>query len=210
MFPKLEEPVVQFFPTRPGCLLSLPRVPLQSEDLTFASFPLADRVFQIRDMMGNKPHLQAFCEIRNSYRSNTNVLGIWESNIPIYYLPLVNVLPDFIHSCCANYEPTKRAVIAPSGIVLFYITPQSINEMLNFKLTQPLAPLTMKFLLDQAAKLPSSAITKISQLFMRPESQPMHPPPFNQFWFNEAGILITDMISYIWASKPVSILIRLS
>lgn len=62
--------------------------------------------------------------------------------------------------------------MAPSGSVLFYITPQSINEMLNFKPTQPLAPLTMKFLLDQGAKLPSSEITRIAQLFMKPNFQP--------------------------------------
>jgi len=116
--------------------------------------------------------LQAFCEIRNSYRSNTDVLGIWESNMPIYYLPSMNVLPDFIHLCCANYEPTQRAVMAPSGTILFYITPQSINEMLNFKPSRPLAPLTMKFLLDQGAKLPNLEITRIAQLFMKPNCHP--------------------------------------
>lgn len=36
---------------------------------------------------------------------------------------------------------------------------------------------------------------------MRQESQPRQPPPFNQVWFNEAGIFITDMISYILGFK---------
>lgn len=84
--------------------------------------------------------------------------------MPIYYLPLVNVLPDLIHLCCANYGPTQRVVMAPSGTVLFYITPQSINEMRHFKPTEPLAPLTMEFLLDRGVKLPSSEITIIAQL----------------------------------------------
>ena len=109
--------------------------PLNAPHKELEWMPLANRDFQIKDMMGEKPHLQAFCEVRNSYRSNTDVLGIWESNMPIYYLPSVSVLPDFIHLCCANYEPTQRAVVAPSGTVLFYITFQSINEMLNFKPT---------------------------------------------------------------------------
>lgn len=59
-------------------------------------------------MIGDKPHLQDVCEIRNSYHSNTDLYGIWESNMPIYYLPSINVLPDIIHLCCANYDPTQR------------------------------------------------------------------------------------------------------
>ena len=117
--------------------------------------PLADRDYQIDDMEGFKPHLQAFCEIRNSHKNKTDLFGIWESNMPIYYLPSINVFPDLIHQCCANYEPSQRAVMGPSGNVLFYITPQSINEMLQFKPTQPLVPLTMKHLLDLASKLSS-------------------------------------------------------
>ena len=152
-------------------------------------------------MMGDKPHLKAFCEIRNSYRSNTYVFGIWESNITIYYLPSVNVLPDFIHLCCENYDPTQREIMAPSGTILFSITPQSVNEMLHFKPTQLLAPLTMEFLLDQGAKLPSLEITRIAQLFMKLDRQPTQLPPFNQVWFNEAGTFIIDMISYILAFK---------
>jgi len=106
--------------------------------------PLADRDYQIDDMEGYKPHLQAFCEIRNSYKNKADIFGIWESNMPIYYLPSANVFLDLIHQCCANYEPSQRAVMNPSGNVLFYITPQSINEMLQFKPTQPLVPLSMK------------------------------------------------------------------
>lgn len=146
--------------------------PLNAPHKELEWMPLAERDFQIKDMMGNKPHLQDFCEIMNSYRSNTDVFEILESNMAIYYLPLVNVLLDFIHLCCANYDPTKRAVMAPCGTVLSYITPQSINEMLNFKPNQPMAPLSMGFLLDQGAKLPSLEITRIAQLFMNPDRQP--------------------------------------
>lgn len=112
--------------------------------------PLTDKDFQIQDLTGDKNHLQAFCEIRNSHQSNFDLYGIWESNLPMYYLPSVNVFPNIIRLCYANYEPVQRAVKTPSGIVLFYITPDSINEMLHFKPIQPLAPLSMGFLLEQA------------------------------------------------------------
>jgi len=110
-------------------------------------------------MEGDKPHLQAFCEVRNSYKNKADIFGTWESNMPIYYLSSLNVFPDLIHQCCSNYEPSQRAVMDPSGNVLFYITPQSINEMLQFNPTQPLVPLSMKQLLDQASKLSSAEIS---------------------------------------------------
>ena len=138
--------------------MALNLAPLNARHKELEWFPLADRDFQIQDLMGIKDHLQTFCEIRNSYLNNTDLYGIWESNLPIYYLPSVNVFPDIIHLCCANYEPTQIAVMSPNGTVLFYITPDSINEMLHFKPNQPLAPLSMKYLLDQGCKLSSAEI----------------------------------------------------
>ena len=68
--------------------------------------------------------------------------------------------------------------------------------MLNFEPTKPLAPLSMKLLLDQGAKLPSSEITRIA-LFMQLGCQPRQPPPYLHVWFNETGRLLVDMISCI-------------
>jgi len=181
--------------------IALNIAPLNAPHKELEWLPLVDREFQINNLIGDRPHLQAFCDIRNSYRSNTDVYGILESNIPMYYLPSVNVFPDLIHQCHANYEPTQRAVMAPSGTILFYITPESINEMLHFRPTQPLAPLSMGFLLDQGAKLPNSEITRIAQLFMKPNCQPLQPPPYLHSWFTEAGRFIVDMISYILGFK---------
>jgi len=96
--------------------------------------------------------------------------------MPIYYLPSVNVFPDLIHQCYVNYEPSQRAVMSPSGNVLFYITPQSINEMLQFKPTQPLVPLTMRHLLEQASKLSSAEVIKTARAFMPPKFYSASPP----------------------------------
>ena len=113
--------------------------------------PLADRDFQIKDPIGCQNHLHTFCLIRNSHLNNSDISGIWESNLPRYYLPSVNVFPDIIHHCCANYHPVSKAVMTPSQTVIFYITVESINEMLHFLPIQPLAPLSMGFLLEKAS-----------------------------------------------------------
>ena len=109
--------------------------------------------FQIKELSGAMNHLQAFCQVRDSYSNNSDIFGIWESNLPIYFLPSIRVFSEIIHQCCANYNPVHRAVMSPSQIVIFYITVESINEMLQFHPTQPLAPLSMGFLLEQASQL---------------------------------------------------------
>ena len=175
--------------------------PLNAPHMDLEWLPLADRDFQIKDMMGLTSHLKAVCQFKHNHRNNTDVLGIWQSNMPLYYLQEVNVIHDFIHLCHAHYEPTLRAILSPDGSVLFYITPQSINEMLNFEPPQPLVPLTMKLLLDQGTRLSKAEISRVSQLFMDPQCQYDHPPPYHQASFNETGKLVVDMISYILGCK---------
>jgi len=117
--------------------------------------------------------------------------------MPIYYLPSVNGFPDLIHQSCANYEPSQRAVMSPSGNVLSYIIPQSINEMLHFKPTQPLVSLSMKKLINKASKLSSTEISRIAKMFMSPECFSKYTLPYHHAWFDETGRIIIDMISYI-------------
>ena len=123
--------------------------------------------------------------------------GIWESNLPFYFLPSVNIFPEIIHLCAENYEPTQRTIKSPYGSILFHITPDSINQMLNFKQTQLLVPFSMKYLLDEGPNLSSSVIARISKTFMRADRQPTEPPPFLYVNFNEVGKLLVDMISSV-------------
>lgn len=179
--------------------MALNIAPLNAPHKSLEWLPLADKDYQMMETVElcNKYHIETFSEIRRKHKSNADVLGIWESKMPVYYLPQVNAFPDLIHQCCENYDPNQRAVLAPSGSVLFHVIPQAINQMLNFETTRPLVPLSMKLLLDQGAKLSSSEITRIAQLFMQPYCQPRQPPPYLHVWFNETGRILVDMISCI-------------
>jgi len=181
--------------------VALNMAPLNAPHRDLDWLPLVDRDFQIKELSSDMNHLQAFCRIRNSHRSNFDIYGIWESNLPRYYLPSVNVFPYIIHHCCANYDLVSKAIMTPSQTVLFYITTESINEMLHFHPTQPLAPLSMGFFLEQGSQLPNSEITWIAQLFMKPDCQPQGPPPYVHSWFTEIGKIILDMISFILGFK---------
>jgi len=123
------------------------------KDLNY--LPLADKDFQIKDLTTDYNHLQAFYQIRDSYQNNSDIFGLWESDLPMYFLPLVHIFPDIIIQCYANYDPVHRVVMTPSQAVLFYITAESINEMIHCHSTEPLSPLSMGFLLEKASQLPS-------------------------------------------------------
>jgi len=127
--------------------------------------------------------------------------GIWESNLPIYFMLSINIFPEIIHLCAENYEPNQRAIKSPSESILFHITPDCINQMMKFKQTQLLFPLSMKYLLDEGPKLSSSEITRIAKTFMRADRQPIEPPPFLYINFNEVGKLLVDMISSVLGFK---------
>ena len=131
--------------------MALNVMPLNPPHIDHHHFPLADRDFQIEDPISCQNHLHTFCLVKNKHLNNSNIYGIWESNLPRYYLPSVSIFPDIIFHYCANYDPVTKAVLSPSQVVLFYITVDSIYEMLQFHLAQPLAPLSMGFLLEQVS-----------------------------------------------------------
>jgi len=161
--------------------------------------PLADRDYQIGEevLTSKRYHIHVLNELKAKHLSGTDILGIWDSFLPIFKLPQVNVFPDLIHQCSANYDPTQRVVLSPSGSVLFYITPKSMKQMLHFQTAKKLTPLSMMHLLDQGGKLSNAQIKKINQLFIGSGSQTMRTPPISHVYLNELGRVLVDMISYI-------------
>ena len=112
--------------------MALSIAPLNAPHKSLEWLPLADRDYQMMETieLSSKYHIEVISEMKRKHRSGTDILGIWKSSMPVYYLPQVNVFPDLIHQCCENYDPNQRAVLAPSGSVLFHVTPQAINQML--------------------------------------------------------------------------------
>jgi len=175
--------------------------PINPPNKELEAMPLANKDYLIQDLVGNRNHLQTFYQLRNSFLSHCDMYGIWESNMPFYFLPSVNIVPEIIHLCAKNYEPTQRAIKSPSGSILFQINADSINQMLNFKQTQLLVPFSMKYLLDEGSKLSNSEIARIAKTFMRADRQPTKPPPFLYDNFNEVFKLLVDMISSVLGFK---------
>ena len=129
--------------------MALSVAPLNAPHKDLDYLPLVDRDFQINDLITDENHLTAFFQSRDNYLNGSDILGQWESNLPMYFLPSVHVFPEIIHHCHASYDPNRREVMSPSQTILFPITTESINEMLQFHPSQALTPLSMGDLLEK-------------------------------------------------------------
>ena len=172
-------------------------VPINAPHKDLDYLPLADMDFQIKDLRLSENPLRIFCRCRDNYLNGSDIFGLWESNLPMYLLPSVHIFPELIHYCSAKYDPNQRAVLSPSQNVLFPITAQSINEMLQFQPGQALTPLSMVELLEKSTKLSHEELNRLCQTFMLPEHQPKNPPPYGYTFFTDEGRLILNMISSI-------------
>ena len=121
-------------------------------------------------------------------------MGIQSSNVP---LPSVHIFPEIIYYCHANYDPNQRAVMSASQTIIFPITAQPINEILQFQPGQALTPLSMGNLLEKLANLSQEELNRLCQTFMLPEHQPKGPPPYGYNFFTDVGRLILNMISSV-------------
>ena len=148
---------------------SLSVAPLNQTNKELEALPFVDKDCLIGDFEGNRDFLQTFSQLREDYKDGHGTHGIWESNLPYYCLPAVNVFPEIIHLCAEHYDVQHRAVITPSGRILFYINAESINKMLLFDQTELLIPFSMSYLLEVGDKMTSEELQKVTRTFMRPE-----------------------------------------
>lgn len=133
-------------------------------DLDYLS--LVDKDFQIKYLTTDKNHLKVFFQSRDNYLNGSDVIRLWESNLPIYFLPFVHVFLDIIHQRHANYDLNYRAVMSPNQTILFPITVESINEMLQFHPSQALTPISIIDLLEKSTKLSQSKLNHLCQIFI--------------------------------------------
>jgi len=172
-------------------------LPLNPPNRELEAIPLVDKDALITDFVAPRNHLKTYCQLRNTHLDNSDQYGIWQSNLPLYFLPSVNIFPEIIHLCAENYDQDLRAVKSPSGSILFYITPDSINQMLNYNQTQLLYPFSIEYLLDVGSRLSAPDIEIIARKFMKADCQPSGPPPFSYKDFNEVGQLLIDMVTSV-------------
>ena len=170
--------------------LNAPKRELEWKALTDLDYQISEEM-----LMHNKFHIHLLNELKIKHETGTDVLGIWDSFLPIFKLPQVNPFPGLIHLRADSYDATQRVVLDPSGSVVFYITPEAIREMLQFKTEKKLVPLSLIDLIKQGAKMTDAQITKLNQLYIN--SDTVQYPPIFHGYLNPLGRDLADMISPI-------------
>ena len=83
----------------PVAPVALNVAPLNAPQRELEWKPLADQYYQISEemLMHSKYHIHLLNELKLKHDSGMDVLGIWDSFLPIFKLPQVNQFPDLIH-----------------------------------------------------------------------------------------------------------------
>lgn len=116
---------------RMDALIALNIMPITTPHRDLDHLPLENKYFQIKDTSVSKYSLKLFCKYRDQYLNHADLIGLLESGLPKYQFPRVHIFLEIVHYCHMNYDPIQRVVRTPNQSVLFTITAESINEMLQ-------------------------------------------------------------------------------
>lgn len=170
--------------------------PISTPHLDLDHLPLADKYFQSKDTFVLESPIKLYYQYRDQYLNHADKIGLWESNLPKYQFFEVHIFPKIVHYFHTNYISSKRAVMSPNQTILFTITAESINEMLQIQPRQNLTPISIGDLLDRFPELTTTKLAEMFQTFIREEKHiPKYPPPYVATIFSPFGQDIVAMIS---------------
>ena len=172
--------------------------PISTPQLDLDHLPLAYKDFQIKDTFVNECSLKLYYQYRDQYLNHVDKIGFWESNLPKYQFPEVQIFLEIVHYYHANYIPDQREVMSPNQTILFTIIVESINEMLQLQPGQNLTPLSIGDLLVLFPKLSPAILAQIIQTYIVEEKYtPNEPPLYVYTIFSPFGQDIVAMISSV-------------
>ena len=105
--------------------------PLQPSIVDVEHTLLADRDFKISDPATEFNLLELHCQSYDNSIDQADEVFLQESNLPKYIVPQTFQCPEVTRLCQTCYFPDQRAIITPGKEILFTITAESINQMLQ-------------------------------------------------------------------------------
>ena len=122
--------------------------PMTTPHLNIDHLALVDKDFQIKDTATPRHLLRIHYWAKNSFLNHADDINIWESSLPNYTFLEFHPFLDIVHFCHAWYVLSHRAIEAPNHEILFTITTESINQMLQIHPSPNLTPLSIGHMLD--------------------------------------------------------------
>jgi hypothetical protein len=138
-------------------------------------------------------------------------IGLWESNLPLYLFPQIHHFPKFALKCQAHYIPKKRAIISSSREILFLITPKSIDQMMQIPRADSASSFNLEILTELYQKMTFPQRAQIFKLFLPPSTQfPSTNPPYPSSMFSTKGNQVISSLCALlgyysdqWVDEPI-------
>jgi len=86
--------------------IALNVMPVTTPHRALDHLPLAEKYFQIKELIFEESPLKLHCRHRDNYLNHVDNIGLWESNLPKYQFPSVHVFSNIIHNYHENYDPS--------------------------------------------------------------------------------------------------------
>jgi hypothetical protein len=139
--------------------------------------PLADKDHLIADTRCEFDFADLQSWLKDIFLDQSDEIGLWESNLPLYLFPQVHHFPEFALKCQAHYLPDQRAIVSSSGETLFFITPQTIDQMMQIPRAESAHLSTLKSSQNYTRNYHSPKELRFSSFFShRPLSSPLQIP----------------------------------
>jgi hypothetical protein len=173
--------------------------------------PLVDKDRLIVDTICNFDFSDLQSWLWEVFLDQSDEIGLWESNLPLYLFPQIHHFPEFALKCQAHYIPDQKSIVSSSGYVLFFITPEDIDQMMQITRAESASPFNLEILTELYQKMTFPQRAQIFKLFL-PTSAPLPStnPPYPSSMFSTKGSQIISsmcaLLSYYsdqWVDEPI-------
>jgi hypothetical protein len=115
--------------------------------------PLAEKDYLISETRCEFNFVELHSWFRDTFLDQSDEIGLWESNLPLYLFPQIHHFLEFSLKCQAHYLLSQRAFVSSSGETLFTITPESIDQMMQISRAESPSPFTIEVLTEKYQNL---------------------------------------------------------
>ena len=158
--------------------------PMVPPPIDLDHIPMEDKDYKVADPKCEFDLFELHCWLKDNFLDQSDEIGLWESNLPLYMFPQTYPFPKFVLKCQASYLPSQRAITFHNGEILFTITPETINQMLQIPQNNSTTPFSIEALNELYQKLTFSQWAQIFEIFLLEDAQlPKKNPPYPSFIF---------------------------
>jgi hypothetical protein len=104
--------------------------------------------------------------LKETLLDQSDEIGLWESNLPLYLFSQVHHFLEFSLKCQAHYLHDQRAIVSSSEETLFFITLEAIDQMMQIPRTKPVSLFNIEVITELYQKLSFLQRAQIFELFL--------------------------------------------